>query len=191
MKTPLAMTAWLIVLLCSCSKPTSILAKVDNQTISSTDLAIRLSQIPGFLESNRTAQTQTAQAVLESMIDDRLLFIEAQAQKITVSSAQIDHAIEQHRALLGDTILAFFTNRKNVSQNQLRRSYEEQLCVLEYLKRVQIQQKPFCDSFDVQSPQNCTKRDDFMRNLRTKHPVFIADKATLANALNQIVKGDK
>gem|GEM_PF-6677952 len=169
---------WLILFLCACQEPQSVvLAKVDNQTISATDLAIRLSQIPGFLELNQAAQKQTEQAILESMIDDRLLFIEAKEQKIAVSAAQIDHAIEQHRALLGDTILAFFSNRKNVSQNQLRRFYEEQLCVLEYLKRVQIGQKPFCDSFDVQSSQNCTKRGDFMRNLRTKHTVVIADRA--------------
>lgn len=185
----LAITSLCVGLLTSCPKPTSLaLAKVDDQSISATDLTIRISRIPGFLKLARSEQNASAEALLESLVDDRLLYLEALAQKIEVSESQIDHAIGQHRALLGDALFSFFTNRKNMTEATLRRYYNEQLCVLEYLKRIQVQQKPFCDSFDVQSLENCTKRSDFMRNLRNKHNVVIT-KGALIEALNRIVEG--
>jgi hypothetical protein len=179
----------LAVLLCSCQNPQLLaLAKVDDQPISATDLTIRLSQIPGFLKSSKSEQEQTAQAVLEGLIDDRLLYLEAQALQIRVSDAQVDHAIAQHRALLGDTLFAFFTNRKGMTQKRLKRFYQEQLSVLEYFKLIQASQKPFCASFDVQSSPNCIKRSDFMKSLRNKHAVVSASGA-LVQVLNQIGEG--
>jgi len=179
----------LAALLCSCSNPQQlVLAKVDDQPISATDLTIRLSQIPGFLSSSKSDRELSAQAVLDGLIDDKVLYLEAQTLNIRVTDAQIDHAIGQHRALLGETLFAYFTNRKGMTQNKLRRFYEEQLSVLEYFKLVQASQKPFCASFDVQSSPNCIKRSDFMKSLRNKHKVVVTNGA-LAQVLNQIGEG--
>jgi hypothetical protein len=57
---------------------------------------------------------------------------------------------------------------------------------VEYLKQVQIKERPFCDGFVVQSSQNCIKRQDFMKSMRTKHPVLIKQGAA-TRALDELV----
>jgi hypothetical protein len=177
----LAMTA----ISCTTDRPT-LLATIDNQSITLTDFAIRLSQIPQFRQATPAQQQAAAQATLESLIDDKILYLEAKAFKIQIEPAQVEHAIRQHEALLGKTLLSIFTHQRGVSQKTLRRFYEQELSVVEYLKQVQIKERPFCDGFVVQSSQNCIKRQDFMKSMRTKHPVLIKQGAA-TRALDELV----
>lgn len=181
--------AMLILCACTFDKPT-VLASVDDQAITLTDLAVRLVQIPGFKQAPGPNQQATAQAVLQTLVDDKILVLEAKSEQIHVDDAQVDHAIRQHEALLGNALLQIFTHQRGLSKKALRRFYKEQLLASEYLKRIQVKDRPFCGGFIVQSSENCIKRQDFMKSMRHKHQVLINHSA-ITPALTEILESSR
>jgi hypothetical protein len=174
-----------LITLAGCNHP-SHLASIDDENVTLTDFAIRLAQVPGFRQATKEQQLAAAAPILESLIDDRVLYLEALAQGIEAAPSAVDHAMRQHEALLGTTLLATFTHQRGISLKALRRAYQQQLSALLYLKLFQIKEKPFCSGLGVQSSQNCIKRVDFMKSVRHKHQVRIHEGA-LARALDVIV----
>lgn len=181
---PVAMTV-LLLTFSGCNSGTT-LAHIDDERVSLIDFVIRLSQVPGFSNADPKQQRASARSIMESLVDDRALCIEAKAKGLTVSASQVDHALRQHEALLGPTLLKIYTHQRGVSRKVLWDAYEQQLLVLEYLKFIQIKEKPFCDGFGVQSLQNCVMRRDFMKTVRERHSVRVNEEA-LMQVLDDLV----
>ena len=151
-----------------------VLASVDSTSITMTDLALRLIPIPGFKEASNAAQEQTALQILETLIDDEVLYLEAQNRGIAASRLEVEHKVRQLEALLGRSFFSHYSRKHSLDRKTLQHHFQKQLSALEYLRRVQKEDKPFCHGgFEVQSSQNCIMRQDLLGTVRNNHRIIV------------------
>lgn len=175
----------------SASRPDNVLVRIQDETVSISDLALRLVQIPGLKGAPRHTLEEVAHQTLESLIDDKLLYLESKNRAPGISAALVEHEIRQHETLLGPETFSYFTRKNYLSRESLKQRYLEQLSVLEFMKETQLKDKSFCLlGFEVQFPQNCIKRQDFLQKLREKYGVVISrdlSKSALSAILESVI----
>lgn len=167
------------------------LARIDQKSITATDLALRLIRIPGLKDASPKVQEETALQLIESIIDDEILYLEATKRGIKASNAMVQHAILDHETILGPVSFTYFRQSNYLSRETLEKHYQKQLAALEYLSRIQKEEQAFCSGgFEMQFSQNCIKRQDFLKKVRQKYHVVV-NRNLIPSALKAILESAK
>ena len=168
------------------------LALIDKKPITTTDLALRLIRIPGVKHASSQVQEKIALQLIESIIDDEVLYLEAVRRGVTpASSVMVQHAILDHETILGPVSFSYFRQSNYLTRETLKQHYQKQITTLAYLGFVQKEEQPFCDGgFEMQFSQNCIKRQDFLKKVRQRYHVVI-NKDRIPSALKAILESAK
>lgn len=153
-----------------------VIATVGSQNITVTDLALRLLQTPGLKEASPEAKLKSAQIILDSLMDDSVLFLEAKNRGFTTPHADIEHHFRHQKALLGKGGLFRFQRESLIDDANIKAQYQVQLTVTAFLKSLHDNGQAICEILgDTQGSQNCTKKEDLLLELRKKYRIHVND----------------
>ena len=158
----------------------STVASVGSYNILATELVVRLLQIRGFKSATYESQKKSAFVIVDSLIDDRALYLEALSRGIRAEASVADHQMRYQRALVGETELARFQRENFVDQEAWSQHFEREVTFKKLFRSLRNEGKSICTSaIRVQSLKNCISRQELLKDLRKKYSVEIYEASVL------------